>query len=266
MTSAFTKKARAYGRRKYNSRRRSKNTEKKKQTANRFQNVLGITAAMGYNKNMLSTASELSKKAQTNYLINTLRKKRFEEKKKQFFKNQTGSRLEHAISKASPFAVKMVLKEPGTNIEGKTNSSYGIPPKTPLELAFWHLGISTLGKKGGKRADDLLEIIHILLQAGAVVTVESMKSLWNLDGDLTYRLLEQNPALKENTFEYASELQMGFHKQLDSIKKEIQSEKNGYGYENYNSNYLTKEYDEVEEKLYFLKDFLRGENENENNF
>jgi hypothetical protein len=195
--------------------------------------------------------------------MNTLRKKRFEEKKKQFFKNQTGSRLEHAISKASPFAVKMVLKETGTNIEGKTNSSYGTPQKTPLELAFWHLGVSTLGKKGGKRADDLLEIIHILLEAGAVVRFESIKSLWDLDGDLTYMLLEQNPALKEKTFEYAGELQMDFRKQLNSIQKEIRNE--GISYENAGNSYLTKEYDEVEEKLYFLKDFLRGENENENN-
>lgn len=73
------------------------------------ENVLGITAAVGYNKNVLGKGSALSTRSRTNYLTNTLRKKKL----RNVFKGvKPVNWLHYAVNKQDAYLVKRLLEDP----------------------------------------------------------------------------------------------------------------------------------------------------------
>jgi hypothetical protein len=74
-----------------------------------LENVLGITAAVGYNKNVLGKGSALSTRSRSNYLTNTLRKKKL----RNMFKGvKPVNWLYYAVNKQDAYLVKRLLEDP----------------------------------------------------------------------------------------------------------------------------------------------------------
>lgn len=201
-------------------------------TENKLGLVLGFTAAQGHTRNVVSKASEVSKSVRSNYLTETLRKKRINLKKNAFFKNYTeemyGSKLHYAIKKQDPYAVKLVLPTSTLHVRHFN--------QTPLETAFSQLRMILDQAKDPHNA---LEIINILLLAKAPVTPLVIQELWSISNDDPLRqLLKQHPILKEKTVEFKESVLNAYDTELYQIERDIEGERSefrrgengGYGY------------------------------------
>lgn len=260
MPSTFKRKARAYTRRskqKAAREQQTRNAERKK-TANLFQNVLGITSAVGYNKNVLKTAQLLSKRSASNYLTTIVHQSKLREKLNEFFKDfnpTTESRLRYIVKKKDPFVLKKYLSKqifPTETIQiNPTDKSYSIPLLRTVFLELSRLDeeyilypssrIAVQGLRWSHRAptpkevevkyDELLQsmnklykITNILLNAGLDVEKADILEMWQTSRDSILVLMEENPILAEKSNEYKNEIRKIIERNIYLLDKDANNE------------------------------------------
>ncbi len=152
--SKSQKIARAYGRKKYQTRKRVKNLQNAKAAAERnrsearvrelLPSVLGIASGVGYNENILALASSLSKNTRSNYLTTWMREARLQRAQEHEAKpyNYTTPLL-NAIKEVNIDAVRQLLNTTRLSnritlrrrIENQSRN-YMLNGMTPLEVAI----------------------------------------------------------------------------------------------------------------------------------
>ena len=265
--SAFTRKARAYGRRKFNSRRRARAGEEaarqaaaqKKREADKLQNILGIVSAVGYNENVLPLAASLSKRSRSNYLTSTLLKKKVEHAKAQAAKrynyNLKLNALQQAVVNMNAEGVKeYFLKTKKQNLRLEDEDHTG---KTPLEVVFQRI---TKQNETAAR-----EIVKLLLEKGAKIRRKTMFMLWDIDYENLYYFLQTFPAFRHRTLVYKDQILDELKYRLQIVQTDINEAKldfnRNYGGYGRVPGYLLEEYDRQEERIYAFREFLMSYDE-----
>ena len=258
-TRKWRKQQKEYNRRKRQATRRREEQERiakqeatEAERANKLSTVLGLTAAQGFGKNIVSQVLATSKVSQSNYLTNTLRKKRLNEAKARFFKNYdeqvNGSRLLYAIEKEDPFAVKLVVKEPGMNLELMKSALKSLLDSmidtvgeeiSRKQFYRYHrqLHMERVEEKKRVKLNTMMEIFDILFKAGAKIGLDELKKIWST-GEFVYTFLEKYPQLIQPSRFYQNELLQYLQENLEYTEEEIYSEQHefhrgengGYGF------------------------------------
>ena len=155
MVSKSKKLARAYGRRKFQTRKKEKNLRNAKATAERerseakvrelLPSVLGIASGVGYNENVLGLASSLSRNTRSNYLTTWMREARVQrarEHRERPYDYTTP--LINAVKAANVDTVRQMLNTTRVSnritlrrrLENVSRNHYYTGDWTPLETAF----------------------------------------------------------------------------------------------------------------------------------
>jgi hypothetical protein len=259
--------ARAYGRRKLQTRRRERNREatanlaieeaKKKRTANLFQNILGLVVASGMNENLLSKAAAISKATRTNYLTNMLRKKQVAYAKRQAeLRYNKPNALHQAIQDANVVEVKRILKEKKISIEDQFAERI-----TPLEAALASFDIYR--NQLEQKQDALREIVALLLTNKAKIRKQALFELWQLDYENLNYLLDTHREFCHRSIVYQKEILQDLRDQLHMIKDNINdySQEWDRAYQGYYvPQSLYDDYDKQEERIRSFKTFVKSYN------
>ena len=278
-TRKWRKRQKEYNRRKRQATRRHQermNEEQRKRQENLLSLSMGITAKSGFNKNVLSQAIATSKATQTNYLITLARQKRLANAKKRFFtkynERTNRSRLHYAIKKQDPFAVKLVLGEPGVNMTIRN-----ISLRTPLQTAISYLidiaeeeiteniayqkQFEERAKQKTIRLNKAFEILDLLVNQGAIFGVEELSKLWN--SSVIGIILERYPQIIPTSYTHRQAIQEYLRGELASVEAEIDEERHefhrgengGYGFV---PPYLYDEYDKQENYIQVFNTFVKS--------
>lgn len=260
MPSTFKRKARAYTRRRKQKAAREQQTRnaERKKTANLFQNVLGITSAVGYNKNVLKTAQLLSKRSASNYLTTIVHQSKLREKLNEFFKDfnpTTGSRLSYIVKKKDPFVLQKYLSKqifPTEQIDiNPTHNLYSTPPliyifgelarldeeyalypssRIPIQGRRWRHRVPTHSEIELKHAEliqsmnKLYKLVRILLNAGLDVKKDDILQMWQTSRESILVLMEENPILAEKSNEYQNKIRTLIERNVSMYSKDANDE------------------------------------------
>lgn len=231
--SRYKKMARAYGRRKQQTRRIARNQRRQqenakrqeeaaaaearqKRQANLFQNILGITAAVGYNENVLPQALAISKATRSNYLTNSLLRRAQREKIRQAqLSHEKANPLHEAVVAKNVNAVRALLeqKKPEFKIDDQRWGS-----STALEIAISKLN------EGGEQEDlnRLKQIIQLLLDKGAKVRPRTMMLIWSLPNkDTLNDVLQTFPRFRHLSLAYKDKIWNGLERDLQDVRDDM---------------------------------------------
>jgi hypothetical protein len=260
MSSTFKRRAKAYSRRgkqKAATQKQARNA-KQQRTANLFQNVLGITSAVGYNKNVLETARLLSKRSASNYLTTLVHQSKFRAKLNEFFKDfnpMTESRLIYIVKKKDPFILQKYLSKqifPTEQIDlNPTQNLYSTPPLIYIFGELAHLDeeyalypssrIPIQGRRWGHRVpthseielkyaeliqsmNKLYKLVRILLNAGLDVKKDDILQMWRTSRESILVLLDENPILAVRSNEYQNKIRTLIERNVSMYSKDANDE------------------------------------------
>lgn len=275
-TRKWRKRQKEYERRRRQATRRHEarvEEQERKRQENLLSFAMGMTAKAGFNKNVLSQALATSKATQTNYLITLARKKRLENAKKRFFQNYNertdGSQLHYAIQKEDPFAVKLVLGEPGilqtrgpgarTPLQTLLNRLLNVIDEPIEENIWYHSRFQKRVKEKEARIEVLMKIYDLLVKAGARVGVEELNLLWSSYAIESF--LDLYPELVQPSFFHRREIMTYLRNELNDIRRDIREEQGefhrgefgGYGFV---PEYLIREEERIQGLIDRFKTFV----------
>lgn len=176
----------------------------------KLENVLGVTAAVGYNKEVLPQATALSTNTRSNYLTLTLKNKKF----KNYFKGiPPEDWLWHAVKKYDLYAVKRLLNNslPGfkkefTQREYKHKGFTGTPFH---HVIHWLTSAPNASSSWASKEEKLVEIaLELVPYNDSNISNEDDSLFFYLDLPLSIlkKLLDRNPRMKSQFVETIEEI------------------------------------------------------------
>jgi uncharacterized protein (DUF433 family) len=240
---------------------------------NIISQALGITAAQGYNKNILSQTLALSKTMQSNYLTGLAREKRVRNSIQRFLKDYTEERfttpLHYAIFRIDPVAIRLLLEFGEMKNLAKKNTFDHTPLEEVLNLIKTGLEERERGdpyhpkqilldiQKKKEEQKKLITIAELLIDAGAPITVDELAGFWQT-GVFVEQFLEKYPQLVSESYTNRDEILRILKYEVKEIVDEMRSsEENNYG--SFDPR-LTDQYDAREYSLETFKQFTRTYN------
>lgn len=155
--------------------KRKRQTRKKHRGGSnvKLENVLGVTAAVGYNKNVLPQATALSKNSRSNYLTLSMKNKKF---LNHFIGIQPKDVFRYAILMRDAYAAKRLLTDPPREFANAMkdrkklfsqryyNEGRGML-ETPLDIAVrWLIDLERNSKASAYEKEQVLNIVLMIAE------------------------------------------------------------------------------------------------------
>jgi hypothetical protein len=220
--------------RQQNQEQKKRNEEKQKQ--NILSEVLGITSAVGYNKNVYGKARSLSKNIQSDYLLQGLREKKIREKMEtimsKYDEDKYKTKLIYAVRRQDPYLLERFLKENASNI----NTSQGRFNTSPLDIALtalvdnikitvtgsmnYHQAFLRESQKRQRKLEKLFKIVHLLMERNPEISELALALFWHLGRPIN-DFLEKYPSLREESYKNGNIILAGLKIEHKFVRQEF---------------------------------------------
>lgn len=218
----FKSKSQAYTLRRKKRKEEKRREKKEQQKTRRFQakvpSVLGIMAAQGFNKNMLSTAMSLSKNTRKNYLLEMLHKRRLQEKQEKALSKD----FYDLIDIGDFLSIQYKTNHPSSHMN-QYNIEY-LAQYVIRRLIYTLREIPITNENTKKQSiliENLFKILKLFLTKLERYNYTVLKEIWKLPPGYVEKLLNEVPGLREKSKEQEVLLENHLREMIQYWESEI---------------------------------------------